>query len=128
MNTTANESQPMILVIDDDDVNRIVLERLFAREHIRVSQAEDGEQGIALAREVRPDIILLDIFMPGEDGFEVLTRFKADPDLCDIPVCIFSILQNEESRQKAFALGACSYIPKPFDMKDVVVQIKKQLL
>lgn len=121
------KSQPIVLVIDDDDVNRIVLEKLFKKEKIKVLSAESGKQGLALAKAQKPDIVLLDIFMPGEDGFEVLEAFKSDISLKDIPVCIFSILEAEESKKKALANGAYKYITKPFNMKEVVEIVKLEL-
>lgn len=116
-----------VLVIDDDEVNRKVLEKLFLRRGITVAQAAAGAEGIEAARHTRPDLILLDIFLPEEDGFEILGRLKADPVLGPIPVCIFSILDREESKKKALDLGACDYITKPFDMRETVDRVQEIL-
>nr|MBF0223617.1 response regulator [Desulfobulbaceae bacterium] len=124
---TPPNHKPVVLVIDDDEVNRVVLSKILSKENIEVHAASDGKQGWAKAKAMIPDLVLLDIFMPGEDGFEVLARFKSTPELCEVPVCIFSILEREESKKKAFDLGAYAYLAKPFDMKEVVDQVKNIL-
>jgi CheY-like chemotaxis protein len=89
--------------------------------------AEDGQDGLRQAKEVQPDLILLDFFMPGEDGFEVLTQLKADAALKDIPVVIFTVLVREESERKALELGAAAYVTKPFDIDEVITCIQRIL-
>lgn len=116
-----------VLVIDDDEVNRIVLKKLFDKENIRAFFAESGEKGVALAREKKPCLILLDVFMPGEDGFEFLKQLKNDPDLSSIAVFIFSILTNPDKISQAYNMGADGYITKPFNMKETVVKVKEIL-
>ncbi|SLM32463.1 hypothetical protein MTBBW1_730016 [Desulfamplus magnetovallimortis] len=122
-----DKSQPTVLIIDDDEVNRIVLEKLFHRENIISSLAKNGREGMIMAKKIMPDIILLDIFMPDENGFKILANLKNDPDLEKIPVCIFSILEDEEKIKKAHQMGACAYITKPFDMKETVTRVKQIL-
>lgn len=119
--------QPVVLVVDDDEVNRLVLQKLFAKENITAFLAQDGKEGLIIAREKKTDLILLDLFMPGEGGFEVLKKFKNDPELSQIPVCIFSILTDENKIQKAYSMGAEGYITKPFDMKETVLKVKEIL-
>lgn len=114
-----------ILVIDDDEANRQVLEILLRRENIRAIPAPDGKSGLELARSRQPDLILLDVFMPEEDGFEILEQLKQEPATAKIPVVIFTILEQEQSRKKAVAMGACDYITKPFDMKEIVLRIRE---
>lgn len=121
------KKQPVILVIDDDDVNRQVITIILKREGLTPVLAEDGKSGLDLARTASPDLILLDIFMPDEDGFEVLRNLKQEPDIKEIPVIIFTILERDKSRKKALELGACDYITKPFDMKEIVVHIRNFL-
>ena len=122
------DKPPVILVIDDDFANRKVLEMVLKRSGYRPMLAGDGEEGLLRAQEARPDLILLDLFMPGEDGFEVLTRFKEDVLLCDVPVVIFTVLVREESEQKALELGATAYVTKPFDVDEVITCISRILL
>ncbi len=115
---------PIILVIDDDFANRKVLEMVLRRSGYCPMLAEDGEEGLQKVKEIVPDLILLDLFMPGEDGFEVLARFKDDPVLRNVPVVIFTVLVREESEQKALELGATAYVTKPFDVDEVVTCIR----
>lgn len=126
---TLGRKQPMaektVLVIDDDDVNRQVLEILLRRENIRAMLAQDGKTGLELACSEPPDLILLDVFMPEEDGFEILAQLKQEPATAKIPVVIFTILEREQSRKKALNMGACDYITKPFDMKEIVIRIRE---
>ncbi|MBF0202118.1 MAG: response regulator [Desulfamplus sp.] len=124
INGRMGENNPVVLVIDDDEVTCKVLEKLLQKEKFTIVTAGNGMDGIELARSTRPDIVLLDIFMPGEDGFETLGRMKKDSDIKSIPVLIFSIIEDEARRKKAMDLGAAGYIPKPFDMRKMVTKIK----
>jgi adenylate cyclase len=82
----------------------------------------DGEEGIELAKRVRPLVITLDVLLPGIDGWEVLRQLKADPDLADIPVIMVTIVDNELKRADC---GASSYLIKPVDRELLVKQIEK---
>jgi len=121
------ERSPIILVIDDDFANRKVLEMVLKRSGYRPMLAGDGAEGLQQAQETMPDLILLDLFMPGEDGFEVLARFKENPIFRDVPVVIFTVLVREESEQKALELGAAAYVTKPFDVDEVITCIRRIL-
>jgi CheY-like chemotaxis protein len=103
---------PTLLVIDDDDVARQLMRRTFTREGFRVEDAATGEAGLARARELRPDVITLDVMMPGTDGWAVLAALKADPALADIPVVMVTIA---DQKPLALALGAADYLTKPVD-------------
>ncbi len=104
--------QPTLLVIDDDDVARQLMRRVFTREGFHVEEAATGEAGLARARERRPDVITLDVMMPGTDGWAVLAALKADPALADIPVVMVTIA---DQKPLALALGAADYLTKPVD-------------
>lgn len=121
------QEKPHVLVIDDDEASQQVLERVLRNASIACTMAPDGETAFMRCREKRPDLILLDLFLPGEDGFEILRRFKADPVLKTVPVIIFTILIRPESRRKAMEIGAADYITKPFDMRDILLRIRKFL-
>jgi len=103
---------PTVLVIDDDPATRDLLQRFLTGEGFGVVTAASGEDGLRLARQHRPDVITLDVLMPGVDGWTVLTTLKADPDLADIPVVVLTILDD---RDIGFALGAIDYLTKPID-------------
>ncbi|WP_062118556.1 response regulator [Aureimonas sp. AU40] len=100
----------IVLVIDDDTAQRELMTRFLAREGFSTVTAADGATGLALAKELRPRAILLDVMMPGMDGWTVLGRLKADPDLADIPVVMVTFVSE---RGLASSLGAADYVDKP---------------
>lgn len=101
-----------ILVIDDDPNVHDLLQRTLSRQGFRVEAALEGEGGLERARESKPDAILLDVLMPGLDGWSVLAMLKADPELAHIPVVMVSMLDD---RRLGFALGATDYVTKPVE-------------
>jgi CheY-like chemotaxis protein len=109
-----------MLVIDDDPAVRELLPRCLAPIGMSVITAADGEEGLRLARELRPDVITLDVLMPGMDGWTVLTALKAAPDLADIPVVMLSIVDDPT---KGFVLGASDYLVKPIDTKRLMALV-----
>ncbi len=106
------DSAGTVLVIDDDPVVRQLLARMLGKEGFRVREAAGGEAGLALARAERPDVITLDVLMPGLDGWGVLAALKSDPALASIPVVMLSIM---DERNLGFALGAAEYLTKPIE-------------
>ena len=106
-----------VLVIDDDPSVRDLVTRFLVKEGYRVICAPDGEVGLQVAREQRPDAITLDVMMPRIDGWEVLRRLKADPEVGDIPVVMLSIVDNTGL---GFALGASDYLTKPIDRQALI--------
>ncbi|MFZ4579568.1 MAG: response regulator, partial [Myxococcota bacterium] len=116
-----------ILAIDDNRSNLAILEALFALAlpDCRLITATDGSQGILLARIEDPDAILLDVIMPGLDGFAVCRRLKAEEHLQDIPVVfVTSMRSGRESRALALAAGAEAFLSRPFDDADLTAQVK----
>ena len=105
-------SGPLVLVIDDDATVQDLLRRSLNRDGFRVETAPDGASGLARARKLHPDIITLDVMMPGMDGWEVLAALKEDPETADIPVIVVSIV---DERGLGFSLGAADYLTKPLD-------------
>jgi signal transduction histidine kinase/CheY-like chemotaxis protein len=103
-----------VLVIDDEADARDLLRRTLEGDGFDVRTAESGEEGLRLARELGPSAITLDVMMPGMDGWEVLRRLKADPELQRIPVVMASILHE---KGMGFSLGAAEYLTKPVDRK-----------
>jgi signal transduction histidine kinase/CheY-like chemotaxis protein len=113
----------MILVIDDDATVRELMSRFLEREHFVVRTAGGGHEGLALARELRPAAITLDVHMPDLDGWTVLAALKGDPLLSDIPVVLVTI---EDNRSRGYALGAADYMTKPVD-RDRLVSVLRGL-
>jgi signal transduction histidine kinase/CheY-like chemotaxis protein len=108
----AEPHETCILAIDDDPNTLELLERSLSRAGYRVRTARSGEEGLQLARELRPAAITLDVYMPQLDGWAVLSSLKADPELADIPVVMLTML---DSRNIGYALGASDYLTKPID-------------
>jgi len=111
-----------ILVIDDDPDVRQLLQRHLSAEGFRVLTAAGGEEGLRIAREVRPRAITLDVMMPGMDGWSVLTELKKDPRLAQIPVVLCTILDD---KNLGFALGASEFLTKPVDRAQLVALLRK---
>jgi signal transduction histidine kinase/DNA-binding response OmpR family regulator len=116
------EGAPTVLVIDDDLTVHDLLSRFFNKEGLRMVAARSGEEGIRLARELRPAVITLDVLMPGMDGWAVLTALKADPDLSDISVIMLSIV---DEKQMGYALGAADYLTKPVDWERLAAVLQR---
>ncbi|WP_026872538.1 adenylate/guanylate cyclase domain-containing protein [Inquilinus limosus] len=105
-----------ILIVDDDETNRYTLARRLRREGYEdLTEAADGVAALALLRSRRFDLVLLDVMMPGMDGYEVLRTLKSDPALGDIPVIMISALDALDSAVRCIELGAEDYLPKPFN-------------
>lgn len=115
-----------ILIVDDYKENIDILVESLIDEY-EVFIALDGEQAIAIANRVLPDLILLDIMMPVMDGYEALARLKADPKTMEIPVILVSALNEISNKKKGFDLGAIDYITKPFEMIEVAYRVKIHL-
>ncbi len=101
-----------ILIIEDDKFLRELISQKLLKEGYVVNEAIDGEDGIKKTREDKPDLILLDLILPGIDGFEVLSQIKTDPSLATIPVIILSNLGQREDVEKGLKLGAVDYLIK----------------
>jgi signal transduction histidine kinase/DNA-binding response OmpR family regulator len=101
-----------VLVIDDEPSVRDLMQRFLAKAGFRVATAASGEEGLRLAAQIEPDVITLDVMMPGMDGWSVLAALKSNPRVADIPVIVMSIVDD---RNLGFSLGAADYITKPLD-------------
>jgi signal transduction histidine kinase/ActR/RegA family two-component response regulator len=112
MGESVRNAPPAMLVIDDDPAVCDLMERICGGEGYRVTTARSGEEGLRLARQARPDIILLDVLMPGMDGWAVLENLKGDPALAAVPVVMVTI---SDEREKGLSLGASDYLVKPVD-------------
>jgi PAS domain S-box-containing protein len=114
------EATAVVLVIDDDATVHDIVSRSLSREGYRVVQARNGEEGLRLAREFRPDVITLDAMMPVQDGWTVLSALKADPDLAPIPVIMLTVIDN---KNLGYALGAREYLMKPINRDELAAAI-----
>jgi len=117
-----------ILIIEDDKFLRVLIAKKLAKEGFEVSEAVDGEEGIKKFKEEKPDLVLLDLILPGIDGFEILARMKEDPELAKIPVIILSNLGQEKETEKGIEMGAVGYLVKAhFTLSEIIKKIKETL-
>src|SRR4030066_179224 len=113
-----------VLIIDDEPAAREAVEALLAAEGYQLEFAADGLQGLARATELYPDIILLDVMMPGIDGFEVCRRIRVDPVLAEVPVVMITALDDQASRLRGIDAGADDFISKPFDKSELRTRVR----
>ena len=116
-----------ILIVDDEPNIVISLEYLMKKEGFEIAVATDGEDALKLAAEFRPDLILLDVMMPKKSGFEVCESLRADPAQAGVKIIMLTAKGRETEVTKGLALGANTYITKPFSTKDLIAQIKSLL-
>jgi signal transduction histidine kinase len=116
-----------VLIIDDSLVNLIFLQGILKKHSFNVLSANNGKRGLELAQETLPDIILLDIIMPGWDGYETCRRFKQDNNLSSIPILFLSALGELESKVKALQVGGVDYVGKPFQEPELLARIETHL-
>jgi adenylate cyclase len=119
--------RPKILVADDAVDNVALVQDLLAVEGYDVIPAYDGEEALLKIRSNLPDVVLLDINMPGMDGYEVCAQLKADPATADIPVLMLTALAEPDQRVKGLQLGAEDYVTKPFDGRELVARVRARL-
>lgn len=119
---TPAKGVPTVLVIDDDPAARDLMRRFLDQQGLQMAEAASGQEGLRLAKESHPAVILLDVMMPGMDGWAVLTALKADSELASIPVIMATIL---DERNMGFALGATDFLTKPIDRQYLARVLQK---
>ncbi|WP_374973233.1 diguanylate cyclase [Spongiibacter marinus] len=119
-------SLPKLLLVDDQPVNIQTLYQIFADDH-EVFMATSGEQALALCRDKQPDLVLLDVIMPGMDGLETCQRLKEDADTADIPVIFVTSQNSPEEETHGLEVGAVDFISKPVNPAVVRARVKTQL-
>lgn len=125
--TETSQSPAVVLMVDDTPANLGVLYELLSEVGYDVLVAEDGESALERAAYARPDLILLDVMMPGIDGFETCRRLKERPDTRDIPVIFMSALSDTVDKVKGLRLGAVDYVTKPFQHEEVLARVHTHL-
>ena len=116
-----------ILIVDDTEDNLEILGDLLRFDGYIVESASNGESALKRVQESRPDLILLDILMPGMDGYEVCTQLKADENTNDIPVIFVSSMTDIDSKVKGFKVGGVDYINKPFQHAEILVRVNTHI-
>jgi DNA-binding NtrC family response regulator len=118
---------PTILIVDDELFNLDLLEQELETGGYRIATAGNGKEALEKAEAESPDLVLLDIIMPGIDGFEVCRRLKASDSTADIPVIFMTALSDVEDKVKAFAAGGVDYVTKPFQSEEVMSRVRAHL-
>lgn len=127
MSVNAFSPENTILVVDDTPSNLQVLFDVLSEQNYRVAIAKNGETALQRVQSSQPNLILLDVMMPGIDGFETCVRLKANPDTRDIPVIFMTALSDSVDKVKGLSLGAVDYITKPIQHEEVLARIQVHL-
>lgn len=115
-----NETAPLVLCADDDRDILALLALRLERAGFRVAQAVDGEQALALARDLLPDVLVLDVMMPRMTGTEVVTALRADPATASLRVVLLSARAQEADVERGLGAGADAYLAKPFQAPELI--------
>ncbi len=118
---------PVILVADDDDDILLLVTTRLRRDGHEIVSASRGDDALALAREVRPALAILDIGMPGLDGFEVLEQIRADASLSETRVLLLTAKAQESDVRRGYAVGADAYVKKPFSPAELSTRVRELL-
>ncbi|NJO41714.1 MAG: response regulator [Cyanobacteria bacterium CRU_2_1] len=121
------QSTELILVVDDTPANLEVISEALTDTGFEVATAIDGERALRQVQHSSPDLILLDVLMPGIDGFETCKRLKSNPATRDIPVIFMTAISDTDSKVKGLSLGAVDYITKPFQEQEVLARVRTHL-
>ena len=114
-----------ILVVEDQEDNRIIMRDLLMSADYEVIEAVTGDEGVSAAKAHRPDLILMDIQLPGIDGYEATRRIKENPDLKKIPIIVVTSYALSGDDVKAFEAGCDAYIAKPFSTRELLAKIRE---
>ena len=116
-----------ILVVEDDEIVARTIERSLRGHEFRVSVARSGVQGLQAARRGPPALVLLDVIMPGMDGYAVCREMRADPILSNVPIVFLTAKAKDEDKISGFRLGADDYVTKPFNVDELLLRVRAVL-
>ena len=116
-----------VLAVDDIPLNLLLVQKMLSKFNFKMRTAANGQQALDAVAEQKPDLILLDLMMPGIDGFEVIRRLRADPATADIQIVILSALNSNEDVVKGFNAGANDFIMKPIIMEKLLTCVVTQI-
>jgi DNA-binding response OmpR family regulator len=116
-----------ILVIEDDPATSRLVDYSLRHEGYQVTTASNGLEGIRKAHNEAPDLIILDVMLPGMDGFEICHRLRSDPDTAELPILMFSAKAQEIDKDTGLKVGADDYLSKPSAPADIVDHVQKLL-
>ena len=117
-----------VMIVDDTRPNVVILQRALSDAGYNISVAFDRKSALDLIPKLKPDLILLDVMMPGMNGFEVCKRLKENPEVSDIPIIFITAMEMPKDVLTGFEAGAVDYITKPFSLQEVCVRVKTHLI
>jgi sigma-B regulation protein RsbU (phosphoserine phosphatase) len=127
VNSNNGDDQDIVLLVDDDPSNLAILRETLKARPYRLLMAKSGEQALTIAAKARPVLVLLDIMMPGIDGFETCRRLQEQPETADVVVIFLSALDEAKDKVRGLELGAVDFISKPFDPDEVIARVETHL-
>lgn len=113
-----------VLVIEDDEIVARTIERSLRGEEFKITVANSGVEGLKIARKLVPDIVILDVVMPGMDGYTVCREMRADPALADVPILFLTAKIKDEDKIAGFNAGADDYLSKPFNIDELILRVR----
>ena len=119
------QSATRVLLIDDDLAIIEMIELYLLLDGFQVRTAHNGHEGLKAARELRPDVVVLDLMMPGKDGWDVAHEMRADPQLRDIPIVVITARTSDDDQWAGWLEGVDSYVTKPFDVDTLRAEIHR---
>ena len=120
-------SERTILYIEDNEYNRKIVRQLLGRTSYQLVEAVDGESGVALAQQLVPQLILMDVQLPKMSGLDVTRVLKADPRTSDIPIIVITSFALSGDREKAAVAGADNYLAKPYSPRELLALVRQYL-
>ena len=120
-------SEKTILYVEDNEFNRKIVRQLLARTTYRLTEAVDGEEGVAMAQAARPDLILMDVQLPRLSGLDATRQLRADPRTADVPIIVVTSFALSGDDVKAREAGANAYLAKPYSPRDLLAKIREIL-
>lgn len=127
MNTITDKNQETLLLVDDNPTNLKILYKTLEGQGYKLLLAKNGEDALSIVNKVHPALVLLDIMMPGMDGYEVCQKIKSNPEIADSVVIFLSALDDVEDKVKGFSVGAVDYVAKPFQADEVIARVESHI-
>lgn len=118
---------PLILLIEDNPSVIRLLEFKLAKENLRFEYRDNGPDGIEAVRQLKPDLVVLDVMLPGIDGFEVLRQIRQDESIRNTRVMMLTSKNMEDDLERGFSMGALEYMSKPFKLGEFMIRLKRIL-
>lgn len=116
-----------ILVIEDDPVIQMLISQTLRREGYEIVTASDGSEGLRKVKETQPNLVVLDISMPGLDGYQVCHYLRQDPATANLPIIMVTAMARPSDQRRGFETGADDYLPKPFSLADLITRVQSLL-